>query len=103
MIRTYIICTISYGLRLGSKKSELNLKKQRVSFEEAITVFYNPLAQTAHDPDHSDNEERFIIIGHSHKENLLFVVHLYKESTETIRIISARKATKKEKKDFEEL
>ena len=85
------------------KKSELNLKKHRVSFEEAITVFYDPLAQTAHDPDHSDNEERFIIIGHSHKENLLFVVHLYKESTETIRIISARKATKKEKKDFEEI
>jgi uncharacterized protein len=74
------------------KKSELNLKKHKVSFEEAVTVFYDPLAKTAHDPDHSNDEERFIIIGHSHKEN-----------TETIRIISARKATKKEKKDFEEL
>ena len=57
----------------------------------------------AHDPDHSDDEERFIIIGHSQKENLLFIVHIYKESTETIRIISARKAKNKEKKDFEEL
>jgi len=85
------------------KKSELNLKKHKVSFEEAVTVFYDSLAKMAHDPDHSDDEERFIIIGHSQKENLLFIVHIYKESTETIRIISARKAKNKEKKDFEEL
>jgi len=58
------------------KKSELNLKKHKVSFEEAVIVFYDPLAKTAHDPDHSDDEELFIIIGHSHKENLLFIVHI---------------------------
>lgn len=86
-----------------SKKAEHNLKKHKVSFEEAVTVFYDPLAQTAHDPDHSDDEERFIIVGHSHTHNLLFIIHIYKEDSETIRIISARKATKKEQKDFEEL
>ncbi len=84
-------------------KSDLNLKKHKVSFEEAVTVFYDPLAQTANDPDHSGDEERFIIIGFSQKQNLLFIVHIYKENKETIRIISARKATKKEQKDFEEL
>jgi len=85
------------------KKANHNLKKHKVSFEEAVTVFYDPLAQTAHDPDHSDDEERFIIIGHGHKDNLLFIIHIYKEDTETIRIISARKATKREQNDFEEL
>lgn len=85
------------------KKAENNLKKHKVSFEEAVTVFYDPLARTAHDPDHSDDEERLIIIGHSHRHNLLFIIHIYKEDSETIRIISARKATKKEQKDFEEL
>jgi uncharacterized DUF497 family protein len=85
------------------EKDKRNLKKHKVSFEEAVTVFYDPLAQTSHDPDHSDDEERFIIIGHSHKDNLLFIIHIYKEGTETIRIISARKATKREQKDFEEL
>jgi hypothetical protein len=61
------------------------------------------LAKSAQDPDHSDQEDRFILIGHSQKNNLLFMVHVYKENSETIRIISARKATKKEKRDFEEL
>ncbi len=86
-----------------SEKANHNLKKHKISFEEALTVFYDPFAQTAHDPDHSDDEERFIIIGHSHKNNLLFIIHIYKEDAETIRIISARKATKREQKDFEEL
>ena len=85
------------------KKADVNLKKHKVSFEEAVTVFYDPLAQTAHDPDHSDDEERFIIIGHSTKNHLLFVIHIYKEDAKTIRLISARKATKKEQRDFKEL
>ena len=89
--------------RWDPKKAKANLKKHKVSFEEAVGVFYDPLAKFGHDPDHSDEEDRSILIGHSQKSNLLFVVHVYRDDTETIRIISARKATKKEIKDFEEL
>lgn len=85
------------------KKAKNNIGKHKVSFEEAVTVFYDPLAKTATDPDHSPQEDRMILIDHSHRSNLLFVVHIYLESTETIRIISARRATRKEQKDFEEL
>ena len=84
-------------------KSKSNKQKHGVSFEEASTVFYDPLAKLGHDPDHSDQEDRFILIGHSKSNNLLFVVHVYKESPGLIRIISARKATKKEKSDFENI
>jgi uncharacterized DUF497 family protein len=85
------------------KKAALNLKKHKVGFEEAVTVFYDPLAKVAHDPDHSDDEDRFIIVGHSQKNQLLFVVHLYRDGSDRIRIISARRATKQEMRDFEEL
>jgi uncharacterized DUF497 family protein len=85
------------------KKASENVKKHKVSFDEAVSVFHDPLAKITDDPDHSNDEERFLMIGHSSKDNLLMVVHVYKEKIETIRIISARKATKKEKKDFEEL
>lgn len=71
--------------------------------KNASTVFYDPLAKFGQDPDHSEQEDRYILIGHSKKNNLLFVVHIYKENESTIRIISARKATKKEKHDFESL
>ncbi len=86
-----------------SKKAKANLDKHGVTFEEASTVFYDPLAKLGHDPDHSEQEDRFILIGHSQRNNLLFVVHVYKESENIIRIISARKATKKEKNDFENI
>ena len=81
----------------------MNKKKHGVSFEEAATVFLDPLAKIAADPDHSSDENREIIIGHSKKMNLLFVVHAYREDQDTIRIISARKATRKEKHDYETL
>lgn len=83
-----------------SRKAKVNLDKHAVSFEEASSVFYDPFAKLGHDPDHSEQEDRYILIGHSKKSNLLFVVHIYKENENTIRIISARKATKKEKLDF---
>lgn len=86
-----------------NKKASLNQKKHKVSFEEASTVFFDPLAKLATDPDHSKGENRMILIGHSQKSNLLFVVHVYKDDEGVIRIISARKATKKEKKDYEQL
>lgn len=87
----------------NNKKASLNKKKHKVSFEEASTVFFDPLAKLATDPDHSKGENRMILIGHSQKSNLLFVVHIYKDEENIIRIISARKATKKEKKDYEQL
>lgn len=85
-----------------NRKAELNYKKHKVSFEEASTVFFDSFAKLAYDPDHSRSESRMILIGYSQKSNLLFVVHVCKEK-ETIRIISARKATRREKKDYQEL
>ena len=87
----------------NDKKADLNIKKHHISFKETSTVFFDPLAKLASDPDHSRGENRLILIGHSQKSNLLFVVHLYKDEENVIRIISARKATKKEKKDYEQL
>ncbi|WP_078131851.1 BrnT family toxin [Leptospira kirschneri] len=82
-------------------KNSINKKKHGVSFEEAKTVFYDENARIINDPDHSKNEERFIILGFSYKLNLLMVSHCYKSSKDTIRIISARKATKFESKQYE--
>ena len=65
-------------------------------FEEAKSFFYDPNARLIFDPDHSSNEERFIILGLSFKLRLLVVCHCYKKDDDTIRIISARKANKKE-------
>lgn len=84
-------------------KNRANKKNHGVSFEEAQTVFYDPLAKVAADPDHSSEEDRFIAIGHSGLQRQLLVVHCYRESTRTIRIISARKLTRGEKKQYEEI
>jgi hypothetical protein len=86
-----------------SKKAEFNLKKHKVSFEEATTVFFDDLAKITFDPDHSDDEHRQILIGHSNNRRLLFVIHVSIEEKNIIRIISARKATKRERKDFENI
>ena len=82
------------------KKNQLNIKEHKVSFQEAETVFYDPNAKIIHDPDHSIEEDRFIIIGLSKLIKLLIVCHCYKENEDTIRIFSSRKATKKEKKEY---
>jgi uncharacterized DUF497 family protein len=81
-------------------KAKVNLKKHRVSFEEASTVFGDPLALTIPDPQHSEEEERFVTLGESHRRRLLVVVST--ERGKRIRIISARVATRKERKDYEE-
>jgi uncharacterized DUF497 family protein len=86
-----------------SKKARFNLQKHGVSFEEAVTAFYDPLSKVAHDPEHSNDEDRFILVGHSQKNRLLFVIHIYLEDSNIIRVISARRATKREVRDFEEL
>jgi len=82
------------------KKNQKNIKDHKVSFQEAETVFYDPNAKIIHDPDHSIDEDRFIILGISKLMKLLVVCHCYKESDEEIRIFSARKATKKEKMEY---
>jgi hypothetical protein len=78
-----------------SAKAANNLRKHGVSFEEASSVFYDPLAVTGADPDHSEGEERLITFGMSPAGQLLVVSHT--ERAEAIRIISARRATRTER------
>ena len=81
-------------------KAELNLKEHGVSFDEAATIFRDTLSITIADPDHSDSEDRFIDVGMSHRMQLLVVT--YTERKDKIRIISARRATRAERKNYEE-
>jgi uncharacterized DUF497 family protein len=81
-------------------KAKKNIEKHGVSFDEAATVFSDPLSMTYDDPDHSFGENRYIIIGISHRDKLLFVSHLEKD--DIIRIISARQLTRKERKQYEQ-
>ena len=81
-------------------KAAANLKKHRVSFEDATSVFIDPLAVTFPDPDHSMEENREITIGHTMREELVFVSHC--ERGKRIRIISARLATRLERRQYEE-
>ena len=81
-------------------KNQINQNKHNISFEEAKTVFYDDEALVIDDPDHSEAEERFIILGLSNKANLLIVCHCYRASDTVIRIISARRATKTESKFY---
>ena len=82
------------------KKATFNLSKHGVSFEATLTVFGDPLARIFDDEDHSIEEQREIIIGHSAKERLLVVC--FTAQGESVRIFSARKATRRERKDYEE-
>ena len=82
------------------RKANANLAKHGVTFEEAATVFADPLSLTISDPAHSQGEERFIILGKSHAGKLLVVVHT--ERGDNLRIISARRASRRERKHHEE-
>ena len=77
-------------------KAAGNLKKHGVSFDEAKSAFYDDLAVQFFDDEHSDEEDRFILLGLSSLANLLVVCHCERDEDETVRIISARKATKSE-------
>lgn len=81
-------------------KNQANKRKHGISFEEAETVFFDEFARLIADPDHSKDEERFVLLGMSSKLNTLVVIHVYKDNEETIRIVSARKATKSEQKKY---
>jgi uncharacterized DUF497 family protein len=82
------------------RKAVNNLKKHGISFTEAGTVFGDEFAITVSDPDHSDDEDRFITIGRSNRRRLLIVSHT--DRADKIRIISARELTKAERKAYEE-
>ena len=77
-------------------KNRINQKKHGISFDEAKTVFYDEEALVIDDPEHSEEEDRFIILGLSSRANLLVVCHCCRDSDTIIRIISARKATRTE-------
>jgi uncharacterized protein len=89
-------------MRFGwnEKKASSNVTKHGVSFEEAATVFGDPLSSTYPDPEHSLAEERFIIIGQSEQGRIIVVAHT--DDGETVRLISAREATSGERKFYEE-
>lgn len=78
------------------QKAAANLKKHGVGFEEARAVFFDERARLIDDPDHSEHEERFVLLGMSSRLRVLVVCHCYRSAGNVIRIISARKATKHE-------
>ena len=93
-----------YSLRVDfewdPQKAAANLRKHGVSFAEATTVFGDPLGTTAPDPDHSYDEDRYILVGRSSQGRLLIVAHTDRD--DRIRIISARELTRSEREDYEE-
>ena len=94
-----INCTFEWDPR----KAHENRDKHDVAFDEAATIFRDPKALSIFDPDHSETEDRWITMGISEKGRLLIVIHTFREEDAvTIRIISSRKATKKETKAYGE-
>lgn len=91
---------MSLSFEWDRRKAASNLSKHGVSFEEALAVFADPLARIFDDEDHSIEEQREIIIGHSADDRLLVVC--FTAQGESVRIFSARKSTRKERKDYEE-
>lgn len=82
------------------QKAWSNEQKHGVSFEEAQAVFYDENARIFDDPEHSQNEDRYILLGVSDSLRLLVVCHVYRQNDEVIRIISVRKATKQEQQQY---
>jgi uncharacterized DUF497 family protein len=82
------------------RKNQENQRKHGISFEEATTIFADENARLIRDTDHSESEDRFILLGFSAKLRILVVVHAYRQDEKEVRIISARKATPKERKQY---
>ncbi|MBI4352335.1 MAG: BrnT family toxin [Candidatus Omnitrophica bacterium] len=93
---------ITMRFEWDERKNVVNQRKHGVSFEEAASVFYDENGRFKSDPDHSENEERFILLGVSSKLRFLVVCHCYGEKDEVIRIISAREAAKRERGEYME-
>lgn len=100
----YIYDASSGGIRFewSHIKAVQNLRKHGVPFDEAMTIFEDESALLILDPDHSQDEERYILLGMSHRSRLLLVVHCYRERDAVIRIISARRATRMERRQYEQ-
>jgi uncharacterized protein len=82
------------------RKAEANERKHGISFEEAQTAFYDENARVSYDPDHSQEEDRYLLLGMSQALRLLLVCHMYQQDDESIRMISARRATKTEQQQY---
>jgi len=82
------------------RKASANAKKHGVTFEEARSIFVDERARLIDDPDHSEDEDRFVLLGLSSSLRLLLVCHCYRQEGNVIRIISARKATSRESKSY---
>ena len=89
-----------FAFTWDDRKARENLRKHGVSFEEATTAFADERARLKHDPDHSQDEDRFILLGFSAKLRVLVVVHVYRQAETEIRLISARKAIRNERKQY---
>ena len=97
---TYNVHMTSIHFDWDPRKATANLKKHKVSFEEAKSAFYDERAKLIDDPDHSADEERFILLGLSHLLRVVVACHCYRGDDNVIRIISARKATTEELKAY---
>ncbi|MCM2681266.1 BrnT family toxin [Echinimonas agarilytica] len=91
----------AFNFEWDPDKAESNFRKHGISFEEAESVFFDEFARLISDPDSSVDEERFILMGLSSQWNTLVVCHCYRDLGNKIRIISARKAEKRERKQYE--
>lgn len=96
----YNVITSELLFEWNERKSLGNKKKHGLSFEEAKTAFFDENALLIHDPDHSERESRFILLGLSAKLRILVVCHAYRKDDRAIRIISARKASRHEQKQY---
>jgi uncharacterized DUF497 family protein len=83
-----------------ARKSSVNKKKHGISFEEARTVFFDENAKLINDPDHSEDEDSFVLLGVSSSLKVMLVCHCYREEGNVVRIISARKASTLESKQY---
>jgi len=97
---TYSVHMLGLKFEWDQRKNRANIRKHNVSFEEAQMVFKDENAIQYFDPDHSEDEERFILLGLSAKRLVLVVCHCFRESELVIRIISARRADKLEQQDY---
>jgi len=91
---------IDLEFKWDDRKNKANTKKHGVSFEEARTIFFDEKATAFFDPDHSEDEDRFILLGISIRLRILVVCHCFRASETVVRIISARKADKVEAQDY---
>ncbi len=96
----YIVHMVGLSFVWDEKKNHVNQRKHGVSFEEARTAFYDENAAVYFDPDHSEDENRFILLGMSFKLRVLVVCRCCREDETTVRIISARRADKREQADY---